>query len=299
MARKKSTRKSSRSASSHRSRGGPRASWKGNLTFGLVSFEVEAFNAVDRSGSDIHFHQLHAECHSRIHYEKVCPVHGQVSNDEIVSGYEVSKGKYIEVDPDELDALRTTTEKALRIDAFVAPGTIDPLYFDGRMYYLVPEAAASHESYSVILAAMQHEEREAVGRIVFSGKDQVVLIRALEGVLHMAMLNYSSEIRPPEQAITRKKKVSATSRQVKLAQTLIKEWSEEDFDFSQYEDTYRERVESLIKAKKKGEKLVAPEEEEEPETINLMEALKRSLEKAGTKKRTRKPATKKRRRRSA
>ncbi|MCC7423485.1 MAG: Ku protein [Planctomycetaceae bacterium] len=296
MARKKSADKSS---SRNRGRGGPRASWKGNLTFGLVSFGVEAFNAVDRSGSDIHFHQLHAECHSRIHYEKVCPIHGTVSNDEIVSGYEVSKGKYIEVDPDELDALRTTTEKALRIDAFIPPGTIDPLYFDGRMYYLVPASAESHESYSVILAAMRHEQREAVGRIVFSGKDQVVLIRALDGVLHMAMLNYSAEIRPPEEAVSRKKKVSAASRQVKLAQTLIREWSETEFDFSQYEDTYRERVGNLIEAKKKGEKLVAPEEdEEEPETINLMEALKRSLEKAGTK-RTRKTAAKKRRRRSA
>src|SRR5687767_11946689 len=101
MARRKATRRRPGSSAKRR---GPRASWKGNITFGLVSFEVEAFNALDRDRSDIHFNQLHAECHNRIHYEKVCPVHGAVSNDEIVSGYEYKKGKYIEIDSEELDA---------------------------------------------------------------------------------------------------------------------------------------------------------------------------------------------------
>src|SRR5687767_13239378 len=88
----------------------PRASWKGNLSFGLVSFPIEAYNALDRAESDIHFHQLHAECHRRIRYQKVCPVHGEVSQDEIVSGYEYRKGRYVEVESDELEALRTERE---------------------------------------------------------------------------------------------------------------------------------------------------------------------------------------------
>src|SRR3954469_8781084 len=92
-----------------------RSSWKGHLTFGLVSFPVQAINAFEPGQSDIHFHQLHAECHRRIHYEKVCPVHGAVSNDEIVSGYEYAKGKYVEIDPEELDALRTKKERSLTI----------------------------------------------------------------------------------------------------------------------------------------------------------------------------------------
>src|SRR5215207_8655853 len=98
-----------------------RASWRGHLSFGLVSFPVQAVNALNRQQSDIHFHQLHAECHRRIHYQKVCPVHGEVPNDEIVSGFEHRKGKYIEVEPDELDAVRTKKERALTIDAFVDP----------------------------------------------------------------------------------------------------------------------------------------------------------------------------------
>src|SRR5436190_24022346 len=93
-----------------------RASWKGNLTFGLVSFPVQAFNAFNREQSDIHFHQLHAKCHRRIHYQKVCPVHGEVSSDEIVSGYEYARGKYVEISAEELDSVRSERERSLTID---------------------------------------------------------------------------------------------------------------------------------------------------------------------------------------
>src|SRR6478609_7531142 len=147
-----------------------RASWRGHLTFGLVSFPVEAINAHDPKHSDIHFHQLHATCHRRIHYEKVCPVHGAVSNDEIVSGYEYRKGQYIEIDPEELDALRTEKERSLTIDAFVAEDEIDPVYFDGRMYFLLPDGPAGEEPYRVIVDAMDREECWGVGQVVFSGK---------------------------------------------------------------------------------------------------------------------------------
>lgn len=255
-----------------------RASWKGNLTFGLVSFSVEAFNALNRQGSDIHFHQLHAECHSRIHYEKVCPIHGKVTNDEIVSGYEYAKGKYVEIDRDELDELRPENERGLKIDAFVSPATVDPLYFDGRMYYLLPKGTDAQEAYGVILTAMEREECCGVGRIVFSGKDQIALIRPVQGVLHMAMLNYAAEINSPEKMAAKLKKPGSASRQLKLAQSLIREWSDDSFDFSQYEDTHRDQIADLIKEKVQGKKTVEPEEKEErPATINLMEALKRSL----------------------
>ena len=147
--------------------------WQGLLTFGLVSFPVEAYNALNPQGSAIHFHQLHAKCHSRINYKKVCPIHGEVSNNEIVSGYEYAKGEYIEVKPEELEALRSESDRALKIDAFVSPETVDPLYFDGRMYYLTPAGSASEEPYTVIAEAMAQENRYGVGHLVFSGKDQI------------------------------------------------------------------------------------------------------------------------------
>jgi DNA end-binding protein Ku len=269
-----------------------RASWKGQFTFGLVSFPVEAFNAFDRGQSDIHFHQIHADCHRRIRYQKVCPVHGEIVNDEIVSGYEVKKGQYVEIDPDELDELRTQADRALKIDAFVTPETIDPLYFDGRMYYLVPAGASAEEPYAVLIEAMERENRHGVGQVVFSGKDQIVLVRPYEGILHMAMLNYEAEIRPPKKLAAALGKPKSISREVRLAQSIVEEWSEDEFDFSKYEDTYRERVKELIEAKMRGQKITPPEEEEPTEVLSLMDALKKSIRYRGGKSR-------KKRRRSA
>jgi DNA end-binding protein Ku len=255
-----------------------RASWRGQLAFGLVSFPVQAFNALSREGSDIHFHQLHAECHRRIRYQKVCPLHGEVSHDEIVSGYEYRKGKYVEVEPEELDALRTKRERALTIDAFVEPGAVDPLYFDGRMYYLSPDGPTADEPYRVMVEAMEREERYGLGQLVFSGKEQLALVRPLAGVLHMAMLNYAAEIRKPETVVELYGGARGLTQKVHLAQTLIRHWVTEDIDFEDYEDRYRAKVKELIKAKVEGEEIVTPaEEERESEVINLMDALKKSL----------------------
>jgi DNA end-binding protein Ku len=255
-----------------------RASWRGHLSFGLVSFPVQAVNALNRQQSDIHFHQLHAQCHRRIHYQKVCPVHGEVDNAEIVSGYEYRKGKYIEVEPEELDVVRTKKERSLTIDAFVDPSTIDPVYFDGRMYYLLPDGRVAEEPYAIIAEAMERAECWGIGQIVFSGKDQIVAVRPVEGRLHMAMLNYDEEIRTPNEIMPRPKHARGERKKVQLAQTLIDAWYSDDFDFTSYDDHYRERVEKLIQAKVKGHEVVAPdEEEEEPETVNLMEALKQSV----------------------
>lgn len=266
----------------------PRAYWTGNLTFGLVSFPVQSFNAMNREQSDIHFHQLHAQCHHRIRYIKACPVHGEVTNDEFVRGYEYQPGKYVEVSQEELDELRTKSERALAVDTFIPPDAIDPLYFDGRMYYLLPDGAAAEEAYQVLLAAMQHQSVYGVGQVVLSGKQQLVLLRPFDGVLHMALLNYDAEIRKPSQVGGHRKKVSGIGRKVALAETLIKNWSDQDFDFADYEDHYREKVKRLVDAKIKGREIVAPEEEEETtEVIHLMDALqksvKRSLAKPGAK----------------
>lgn len=254
-----------------------RASWKGNLSFGLVSFPVQAFNARNPEQSDIHFHQLHATCHRRIHYEKVCPIHGQVSNDEIVSAYEYRPGEYVEIEAEELDALRTEAERSLTIDAFIEPEAIDPIYFDGRMYFLAPDGVAAEEPYAVVVTALALEERYGVGQVVFSGKDQLALIRPLDGVLHMAMLNYDKEIRRPKEVVAAARHAHVGGRKVQLAQTLIRSWFTSDFDFAAYDDRYREKLQELIDAKIEGREIVAPEEEEKPEVVNLMDALKKSI----------------------
>jgi DNA end-binding protein Ku len=266
-----------RSSGTKKAKPSTRASWKGNLSFGLVNFPVQAINAFNREQSDIHFHQLHATCHRRVQYKKVCPVHGELSQDEIVSGYEVKKGKYVEVTEEELDALQTERERTLTIDAFVDENAIDPIYFDGRMYYLAPDGDAAAAPYAVVLTAFKREARFGIGQLVFSGKEQLALLRPLEGALQMVMLNYDEEIRSVEDVMS----VSlpkTDARQLKLAQTLIRNWTTDEFDFEHYDDEYRERVESLIKAKSRGKEVAIPENDgDEPKIVNLMEALKQSL----------------------
>jgi DNA end-binding protein Ku len=260
-----------------------RSSWRGMLRFGLVVFPVEAFNAHARGQGPIAFHQLHATCHSGIHYQKVCPVHGEVSNDEIVSGYEYRPGEYVEFEPEELDNLRSEKERALTIDAFISPRDLDAIYFDGRMYFLAPAGEEAKEPYVVLVRAMEHLERNGVGEIVFSGRKEVVLVRPYAGSLQMAMLNYATEIEQPPAA--KPMKVAANAKTMKLAEELIENYTYDHFDFAHYVDRYEEELRKLIEAKLHGQKIVAPKEEEEPEVYNLMDALRRSM--AQTKKRPR------------
>lgn len=280
-----------------------RSSWKGQLRFGLVSVGVEAVNARSKQGGDIHFHLLHDKCHRRVRYEKVCPVHGEVSNDEIVSGYEYSKGKYVEIEPEELDELRSEQERSLTIDSFISPEELDPIYFDGRMYYLLPSDNDANAAYQVLTAALEHQQRWGVGHLVMSGKDQVVAIRPDQGVLHMAMLNYASEIRPAKELLPRSSS-KPSARQVKLAETLIKSWDDEPFDFESYEDRYRNRLAELIEDKVAGKETVAPAkaEEEEPQVINFIDALQKSLKsrsRSSTKPRSSQPRKRKRKKRAS
>jgi DNA end-binding protein Ku len=256
----------------------PRSSWRGMLRFGLVVFPVEAFNAHARGREPLAFHQLHASCHSRIHYQKVCPIHGAVSNDEIVSGYEYSPGKYVEIEPEELDKLRTEKERSLTIDTFIQPAEVDPIYFDGRMYFLAPAVAAAREPYAVLVSAMDNLGRDGIGEIVFSGRKEVVLVRTYGGALQMVMLNYASEIEKPP--VAKSSRLAAGDKSVGLAEELIQSWTDKHFDFSHYVDRYQEDLRKLIDAKVHGREIVVTKEEKEPVVFNLMDALRKSMTQA-------------------
>jgi len=257
--------------------GNARASWRGMLRFGLVAFPVQAFNARSSDSGDIAFHQLHADCGRRIRYKKECPVHGAIGKDEIVKAYEYGKGKYVEVESSELDELRSERDKALTIDTFIESIDFDPLYYDGRMYYLVPDGESALEPYAVFLRALERQHRYGVGQVVFSGKEQVAVIRPYENLLHMALLNYESEMRSPEQSAVSLPTVRSADRKVHMAEQIIRNWTDEEFDFAQYVDRYQAKVRELIDAKIAGDEVVTPEAEEEPEVINLMDALKKSM----------------------
>jgi len=174
-----------------------RPSWEGFLTFNLISIPVKAYNAVGPGGK-IGFHLLHAKCNQRIRYKKVCPIHGEVSNDEIVSGYEFAKGEYVTVQREERTDLRERDDKAIAIDTFVGPDAIDPVYYSGRTFYLVPNGAAAQKPYAVLLEAMAGHTRHAIARVVLSGRGQVAVIRPFGRLLGMTLLNFEDQVKSPE-----------------------------------------------------------------------------------------------------
>jgi DNA end-binding protein Ku len=254
-----------------------RASWRGHLRFGLVSFEVQAVNAHISEKSEVHFRLLHETDHQPIHYAKVCPEHGEVPKDEIVKGLEVGRGRYVEFEDEELDQLETDEDRTLTIDAFVRSDQIDPLYFDGRMYYLTPTGSNSDEPYALLAAAMEKKGRWGVGQVVFSRREQLAVVRPVDGILCMAMLNYDAEIRKSSEVKTEFTRPRVTRNKVKLAEDLVTKWHDDDFDFRSYKDRYQQKVKQAVAAKKKGEEISVHEVDEEPEVINLMDALKQSV----------------------
>jgi DNA end-binding protein Ku len=254
-----------------------RSSWEGFLKFSLISVPVRAYNVAVPGGGDVHFHQIHGKCGHRIHYKKVCPVHGEVSKDEIVSGYEYKKDKYVEFDKEELDNLRSADEKAITIDAFTPADQIDPLYLSGKAFFLIPAGPAGQKPYALLYDVMAAKNRLAVGTVVMSGHDEAVLIRPAEHILTMTVLYRKSQIKNPSAFEDEVKSAKATPQELKLAGMLIDESTPKEFDISQYKDQYTERIAQAIAAKLAGKDLGTKHPEKTPQVINLMDALRQSL----------------------
>jgi DNA end-binding protein Ku len=256
-----------------------RSSWKGFLKVSLVTIPVKAFNATASGSAEIHLNQLHATCHSRIQYKKTCPVHGEVKADEIVSGYEYSKGQYVVVDPAEIDKLRSEDDKSLTVDTFVKAGTVDPVYINGRSFYLVPDGPVGVKGFSVLRQAMVDENRQAIAQVVLHGREQTVLVRPMDNVLVMSVLNLEHQVTKPAAFEEEAPKAEVALEELKMAKTLIDAATAKKFDFSKYKDTYTEKLTKLIEAKVAGEEIVSPPVHEQAQIINLMDALRQSVEK--------------------
>ena len=271
----------------------PRASWKGFLNLSLVSIPVKAYTSSD-SGGQIRLNQLHAECHSRIRQKTVCPkCDAEVSRSDIVKGYEYAKDQYVVIDLEELEKLRSEDEgKSIKIDSFVPPEAIDPVYFTDTNYYLIPDGAAGQKSYTLLRNTMAHENIYAIANIVLYNKEQLVLVRPVENLICMTMLKYTTQVKAPSLFDDEISDGEISDAEYKLAKTLVDQVTVEDFDLSDYHDKYTERLTELIEAKVEGKEIVsAPSIEETPAIVNLMDALKASISSAAPlKERARKPA---------
>lgn len=254
-----------------------RSSWKGYLKVSLVSVPVKAYTST-ASGSDLHLNQLHRECHSRIRYRKVCPVHGEVSNDEIVSGYEFAKDQYVVIDPEDIKQIRRRGDKSIEIDTFVPGEAIDASYYAGKTYYLVPEGPVAQKPYRLIRQSLQDEGLTAIGEVILSNREQLVAIRPLDRLLAMSVLQYKSQVKEPTAFEDEVTEAEASPQELKLTKQLMEGLRRDDWTLDEYTDEYNERLSELIRARVEGEELVRPPEVDEPQVINLMDALKASLE---------------------
>ena len=257
----------------------PRVTFKGFLRLSLVSVPVKAFTA-SQSASEIRLNQLHKDCHTRIKYQKVCPTHGEVGNDEIVTGFEHAKDQYVIVDTDEVAKIRKESDKALEVRGFVPQNTIEPMYFSGRTYFILPDGPVGQKPYQLLRDGMEQNGLCAIATAILSGREQVVVIRPVDGVLGMTVLMYQETLRQAGEFTDELKDAKITKEEKALTQTLIDASRIEQFDLGEYRDQYVDQLRAIIDAKIAGEEIVAAPEPEEPKIINLMDALKASVENA-------------------
>jgi DNA end-binding protein Ku len=250
----------------------------GNISFGLVSIPVKLFSAT-RSRA-VSFNLLHAKDLSRIQQKIYCPVDDAIiERSELVRGFEFEKGRYVTFTDEELKKLEARNEHAIEITEFLPLERVDPVYFE-EAYYLGSEANAA-KAYRLLADAMSESGRVALGRFTMRGKEHLVLIRPFGKGLMLHTVYYSDEVRPAED-IDQAGSEPVREAELTLAKRLIDELTGKEFDPSKYHDHYRERVLEVAQQKVEGQQVTeAPPEPRRGQVIDLMSALKASLEKRG------------------
>jgi DNA end-binding protein Ku len=256
-----------------------RTSWKGFLKLSLVSVPVKAFTANEAS-AEVHLNQLHKGCNSRIKYQKVCPEHGELNQEQIVSGYEYAKGEYVVVDPEEVDKLRTKADRAVSIDGFVPADSVDARYYAGKTWYLLPDGVAGERPYALLHRGMLDNEVVAIAQVVIAGREQLVLVRPMGRMLVMTGLHYHKKVKASHEFEEEVAAIEFKPDEVALTNTLIGATKVADFDLEKYNDTYVAKLQQLIQMKVDGREIVAAPDHEEPKILNLMDALKKSVAEA-------------------
>jgi len=269
----------------------PRALQSASLAFGLVNIPVKLYTAA--TSQSVSFHLLHKKDQSRIHEQMVCIAEDTpVSREELVKGYEVKKGTYVEVTEEELDALEAQVNRSVEIQEFIPIEAVDPVSFK-KTYYLGPDKGGE-KPYQLLAQAMQRERKGAIAQFVQRGKEELVMVRPVrENRLMLHVLYYADEVRAFEGAPSGK---AASTAELNLAVQLIHQLASKTWDSAKYHDTYRERVLAFIKKKQAGEKMAPSKPTRAPgKVLDLMGTLKQSLAHANQPRTTRKnPHTKRR-----
>jgi DNA end-binding protein Ku len=256
-----------------------RATWKGYLKISLVNIPVRVFPATDAAAT-VSFNQLHRECRTRIQQKRWCPTcQVEVPNTDLVKGYEFEKGRYVVLDDDDLAKVRPASTRVINVVQFTDAAAIDPVYVE-RPYYLAPDGQVAAEAFAVIREGMTG--KAAVGKLALYGREYLVAIQPRENGLVMYTLRHASEVRSMS-AIDELKFVPAKIKpdEVKLARQVIGSFASEG-DLTQYRDEYQDELRRIIDAKIAGEEVVGAPEEAPPKVVNLMDALRESLERVSS-----------------
>lgn len=246
------------------------------ITFGLVNIPVRFYTAT--KSEDVHFNLLHESCGSRVNRKWWCPQHEKiVDSSELIRAFAISKNKYVTFTDEEIDALETDDNRALDITEFLDLGQIDPVFFE-KAYFLGP-APGGGKTYKLLSQAMKKQNKVALARWVSANREHLVILRPYEKGLVLHTMYYADEVR--DFAAVESEDAPVKEKEIKLAEMLIDELTEKTFNPMQYKDEYRERLMDRIRDKSKGKSIVSEEREEEDkggEVIDIMEALRRSLE---------------------
>jgi DNA end-binding protein Ku len=252
-----------------------RATWKGYLKVSLVNIPIKVFPATESSAT-ISFNQLHGECQTRINQKKWCShCEREVPNSEIVKGYEFEKGRYVVLDEEDFEKVKTESTRVIDLVQFADDAAIDPMYVD-RTYYLAPDGGVATDAFAVMREGMKG--KVGVGKLALYGREYLVAVRPYGKGIVMHTLHHAAEIRGMEQ-VEELNSVPAKVKpeEIKLAKQVI-ETFEAPLNLKDYKDEYREGLQEIIDAKIAGREVVATDVEEPPKVVNLMEALRRSLD---------------------
>lgn len=257
--------------------------WKGQLRLSLVSIPVELFSAT-RSGGRVSFRQIHKPSGKPVRYEKTVPGVGPVDNEDIWKGYEVGKDEYVLLSPDEIDEVKIESRKTLELVQFVGACEIPPIYFD-RPYFIAPQDELSEDAYRVVRDALAQTQKVALGQLAMRGREYLVAVRPCANGLMLETLRYADEIRESERFFSGIDGSKADKEMVSVATELI-ERKTRPFDAESFHDSYEEAIRELVASRSKARKSRRIQTEEGSgrggdNVVDLMAALKKSLEKSG------------------
>jgi DNA end-binding protein Ku len=258
-----------------------RPTWKGFLKISLVNIPVRVFPATD-SAATISFNQLHGECQTRIQQKRWCPkCEREVPLSEVVKGYEFEKGRYVVMDEEDLAKVRPESTRVIDLVQFTEVSAIDPIYIE-RPYYLAPDGQMSQEAFAVIREGMKG--KAGIGKLALYGREYLVAVQPKDKGLVMYTMRRANEIRSMS-AIDELEGVPDKVKpdEIKLAKQVISNF-EGELDLQEYRDAYQEELQRIIDAKIAGEEVVATEEKTPPKVVNLMDALRQSLDRVSTQK---------------